>query len=369
MRTLILLFIIFNRMIAGNQGDEKKQFVEFDLPPMIWLNADEKARLKNSRAVYSNPSFTDILNRADEAMGLFPNPVDSIFYEGYLSNHPRRINTVNHLNDMKSIYSLSWTYLITGEERYGIKTKEYLSAWVSKYKPTGNDVNENKLDICFFAFDAIKELLTFEERSKIKIWISDIAEKQKLKWDVNSGSSNRHAKRLKLIYLSSLILDDNNLKEFVFQKFNTLLETSLNADGTTRDLVRRDAMHYNVSCLLNILETANLLSMENRNYYLYQTDSGASLKNCVQFVLPYAKGEKIYKEWVNTKIEFDRKRALSGDAFYQPGKPWDRFEAIDMLILASRYDNSLLHLSEELIRKKYGNNNYWIFILNNILSN
>lgn len=368
---VLIIFIFISNLIAAESFQtQQNEFAEFDLPPMLWLSENEIEIIKNSKSFAGDKSFDEIKYFADDATKRKPNPADTIFYEGLLSNNPKRIETVLHLHDMRNLYFLSWAYLLTGEDKHGAAAKEYLLSWAEVYKPSGNDVNENKLDICFFTYELLKEKFDKKESAKIKKWFGEIAQKQKENWNPDKGSSNRHAKRLKLIFMASFILNDDSLKSFALEKTNELFETALNSDGTTRDLIRRDAMHYNVGCLLNLLELANILRSFGLDYYNYFTASGASLKNCVEFVLPYAKGEKIYKEWVNTKIEFDRQRALTGDPFYKPGKPWDRFEAIEMLAFASVFERKLIDLAEKLNSEKNpGRQNLLITLVKNITSN
>ena len=357
------LFVLFILISQNQDVNKSTRFVEFNPPKMIWLTTDERQNLSNSNDAETLEEFTVIQQEADSVLQTSPNPVDSIFYEGHVSNHPDRIRTVKHLYDMFSLRALTWSYVMTKEEIYVDKAKEFLLAWVNTYKPTGNDVNENKLDICFFAYDVFGSHFSPAEKEKIKEWIEDIAYKQKALWNTEKGSSNRHAKRLKLILLGSFILNNNELKRFVIDKADELLNTALYPDGTTRDLERRDAMHYNVGLLKNTLELAHAMRLIGVNLYTRETEQGATLKKCVDYVLPYAKGEKIYKEWVNTKIELDRKRWEAGDPFYKPGKPWDPAEAVPLLTLAKSFDPSLAGLEQSLSEKTAGKTKNWLSII------
>lgn len=222
---LLILFLFIPNLIAADFYQlQQKEFVEFDLPPMLWLSENEKETIKNSKSLADEKSVEEIKNIAEASLKLKPNPADTIFYEGLLSNNTKRIETVVHLQDMRSLYFLSWAYLLTGQDKYGAAAKEYLLSWSAVYKPSGNDVNENKLDICFFAFDLLKEKFNENESLKIKNWFRKIAQKQKENWDPDKGSSNRHAKRLKLIFMASFILRDDSLKSFALEKTNELLK-------------------------------------------------------------------------------------------------------------------------------------------------
>lgn len=200
MLVLILFLFIPNFIEADCFQFQQNEFVEFDLPPMLWLSESEKELIRNSKTLADETPVEEIRDIAEAAIKLKPNPADTIFYEGLLSNNPKRIETVEHLQDMRSLYFFSWAYLLTGEDKYGAAAKEYLLSWSKVYKPSGNDVNENKLDICFLAFDLLKEKFNENESFLIKNWFREIAQKQKKNWNPDKGSSNRHAKRLKLIF-------------------------------------------------------------------------------------------------------------------------------------------------------------------------
>lgn len=104
---------------------------------------------------------------ANKAISRVPNPVETIAFEGYVSNHPQRIRSVDHLQDMLALRTLTWAYIITGGQQYATKGRTFLRAWARTYIPTGNDVNENKLNICFYTFHVFGYSFTTSERVEI----------------------------------------------------------------------------------------------------------------------------------------------------------------------------------------------------------
>ncbi|MEQ9296947.1 MAG: hypothetical protein RIF33_00215 [Cyclobacteriaceae bacterium] len=62
-------------------------------------------------------------------------------------------------------------------------------------------------------------------------------------------------------------------------------------------------------------------------------------------MFPYIRQEKIHPEWVNSKIDLDRRRYEAGDDYYKPGNPWDIRQGYSTLILASPFDSACRQLS------------------------
>jgi hypothetical protein len=83
------------------------------------------------------------------------------------------------------------------------------------------------------------------------------------------------------------------------------------------------------------LDIALLLGGEGRQLYAWTTSEGGSLKRSVDFVVPYATGEKTRREWVNSTVELDRQRAAAGLPHYQPGMLFAPKDATSALEAAS----------------------------------
>ncbi len=92
-----------------------QEYVEFDAPPLFLLKADEAAKLRDivATAPYDK-AYKTLLSDADALLGDRPNPLKDIIYEGRVSNHPDRLNSVKHLRDMTKIYTLTWACFASG---------------------------------------------------------------------------------------------------------------------------------------------------------------------------------------------------------------------------------------------------------------
>lgn len=88
---------------AQHQADT---FAEFDPRPLIWLNENERHSLvRRSEEPGVQMAFAPLRLSADRALARSPNPIAEIIYEGHVGNHPSRIRTVAHLQDIAAMES------------------------------------------------------------------------------------------------------------------------------------------------------------------------------------------------------------------------------------------------------------------------
>ncbi len=330
-----------------------QEYVEYDPPPLLLLKAVEAARLSDIVAAGAfAESYKSLMSVADALLGDRPNPLKDIIYEGRVSNHPDRLNSVKHLRDMTKIYTLTWACFASGKSKYGAKAIEFVEAWAKKYKPSGNDVNDNKLLTCMVAYQMLGKEMTKAQRKTIGKWIKSIGDAQQKGWSDNKRG-NHAGKRLKLIYFAAYLENDKDRIKWAQPKIQILWNSTLFKNGETYDFQRRDAVHYHFSTVSAFLQIAQIGRLTGRDHYNQEADNTGSIAKAIEFALPYIKGEKIHPEWVNTESKLDKERwAKAGDPYYKPGKPWDPWEAYESLLLASAFDNSLHDWAEKLRQGK-----------------
>jgi hypothetical protein len=155
---------------------------------------------------------------------------------------------------------------------------------------------------------------------------------------------------LRILGQAGLILDEEKWIEQARQGVKRFVSESLYADGTSHDLKRRDTLTYHGSSLKEPIDLATMLAEHGRNLYSWENEKGGSIRKSVEYVVPYALGEKKRKEWTNSQVELDKKRAEAGLEKYQPGKEYEPKQALELMEKASYFDPELmkvvLHLSE-----------------------
>lgn len=347
LRTLTLVYIslwlmpAIGPVLAGETAPEseptKRVYVEFDPPAVVPVSPELVDRLRES--LDEEPvaaAYMSLRSLADAALDRTPNPIGVLIYEGRVSNDPQRIQTVKHLYDMLDLRALAWVYAMEKEPQHLAAASELLEAWITATKPTGNDVNDNKLATVVQAYLILHTDLDSDLLKKTREWIRQLQSVHLER--IDQGVGNRYVKRLKLIAMASTALDDQDMLLHIQDRMKIYIEQSLRPDGTSFDLEERDAMHYHVSGLNASLQLALWLP---DGIYAWRSPTGSAIQLSVDYVRPYALGDKTHAEWVHSRVTLDRKRFESGDPYYRPGKPWDPAHSLEMFTLALVHDPSL----------------------------
>jgi hypothetical protein len=274
---------------------------------------------------------------------------------------------MTHLKDMDHLVVLAEAWAASGERKYRDRAMAFIRAWASTYKPTGNSINENKLEPVFAAYGMLRASFTAGERSKIEAWMRHIADREVASGRGVKGTAqtNWHSKRLKIVGLIGQVLGDADFREYSAHGFKSYVERGLFRDGTSQDLKERDALSYHQSGLKALLVIAMYAGKaDGVALFRYCSPSGASLEKSVDYVLPYAEGKMVHAEWVNTKVALDRERAAAGLSYYQPGKPFDPEDALEMFELASYFDRRYGPLVAKLRNQPSARFSSWPMVLN-----
>jgi hypothetical protein len=68
----------------------------------------------------------------------------------------------------------------------------------------------------------------------------------------------------------------------------------------------------------------------------------------VEWLLPYLDGRQTHAEFVNSTVDFDRRRAQNGEAGYKAGTLFEPKSGIATLVLAAYFDEGKLELARRL---------------------
>ncbi|HXB06534.1 MAG TPA: alginate lyase family protein, partial [Puia sp.] len=229
----------------------------------------------------------------------------------------------------------------------------YLIAWADSNHSRGDPIDDTNLDPAIDAYDMVKERLTPGERNRINRWLRQTAEA-----GINAGynrperataHNNWNSHRLKIIGELGFTIGDKNLQAYAINGIKEQIGRNLKADGSSEDFTSRDALHYHVYDLEPLLKLAIVLQRATGvDYYHYVAPSGASLAKSVTWLLPYLDGRQTHAEFVNSTVDFDRRRAQNGEAGYKPGTLFNPRNGITTLVLASWFDPGLLPLARQL---------------------
>ena len=106
-------------------------------------------------------------------------------------------------------------------------------------------------------------------------------------------------------------------------------------DGSTYDFAQRDAMHYVVFNLEPLLMAASMAVAHGHDWYGAPEIRGR-LASALNWLAPFARGERQHEEFVHSTVKFDARRAAANVKGY--AGLWQRNEAADLYRIASHLD-------------------------------
>jgi Alginate lyase len=301
---------------------------------------------KNTPSTYKKV-YQPFFNAAQKALSEDPNPIEKIQSQGLLEGNPAKTASLKAVEDAYKVYSLALVYRLYGDKSYLDKATTFLLAWGTTNKATGDPINETKLEDMITGYDLVRSELSAENQKTIDDWMGSIAEAQ-----LNSASSkpgrgtainNWNSHRIKIITLIAYTLHTKKYDDVITTELEKQLVINLNADGTTHDFVERDAFHYHTYDLEPLLSACiAIYRATGKNYFDYETPKGASIKKCVDFMVPYMTGEKTHGEFVNSTVPFDQQRAKNHEKGYEAGTLFKPESGLYTLSLAAYFNPSYL---------------------------
>ncbi|GAB2704334.1 alginate lyase family protein [Mucilaginibacter koreensis] len=309
-----------------------------------------KAAIRKDTAVAK--LYTAFQHTADQALLEEPNPITKITSQGLLEGNPAKTASLKAVRDADKIYALALAYRLSEKKVYLDKAITYLTAWAKVNEATGDPIDETKLEALFVGYDLIYKEVSPEEKHLVDEWLTRIADSEVnskyAKGSKGTAINNWNSHRIKIITLIAYALHQNKYDVTITDALKKQIEVNLNADGTSLDFEERDAFHYHtydLEPLLTAITTINRATKEN--YFKYTSSKGASIKKSVDFMIPYMLGKKQHAEFVNSKVEFDRKRAANHEKGYEAGTPFNPQNGAMVMALASYFDKKYTDVLKE----------------------
>lgn len=308
--------------------------------------------------------------QAEQAMQEQPNPIAKIESQGLLEGDPRKVASLKAVQDGDKVYALALAYRLYGQKTYLQKATDYLTAWAQTNQPTGDPINETKLESMITGYDLIRPELSATQRQAVDTWFDRMADGEVHSFSVQPGKgtavNNWNSHRIKIITLIAYTLHANKYDSIISSELEKQIGQNLNADGTSLDFMERDAFHYHTYDLEPLLTaTIAIKRATGKNYFTYESDKQASIKKSVDFIVPYMTGEKQHGEFVNSRVEFDRKRAANHEKGYAAGTPFEPQSGIYLLSLATYFDPGYVKTIQKATPEKSSYLN-WTLLLNQI---
>ena len=130
------------------------------------------------------------------------------------------------------------------------------------------------------------------------------------------------------------------------ETFADQIRDNLLPSGETVDFAERDAIHYVVYSVEPLLEAALFARQQGRSLFATKGPKGQSLSHTLEWLAPYARGEKTHEEFARSQVRFDAERAAAG----VPGftGPFSPKKAQWTYWLAAQLEDKWVALSEKL---------------------
>lgn len=291
------------------------------LKSLVRDDPDAKARFATIQAV------------ADGALDDSPNPIRFIRSEGKLKSDPDNQKTAQSMIDMHKVEALAYAALITGDEKYTRKCRDYLIAWATTNISRGDPIDDTNLDHLIFAYDLTCPQLADADRIIIESYLRRVYEIEHQTYTTPShiNINNWNSHRLKIQGLIAFALDDRSLIDPIVAAYHKQIEVNLKADGSSIDFEERDALHYHDYDISPLLVLARAARNHGIDLYTYTSPSGASLAKSLAWYIPFEDGSKSHPEFVHSTVEFDRQRAAAGQEEYRAGHIWEPRQGVEAL--------------------------------------
>lgn len=158
-------------------------------------------------------------------------------------------------------------------------------------------------------------------------------------------TNNWQSHRIKLITVAAVALGDRAMLQQAFGLFKQQIADNVLADGSVTDFHDRDALHYVVYDLEPLVQAA-LAAKADGGDWLHATVNGTSLSAALDWLVPYANGERSHEEFVHTRVQFDKDRARVGEAGYSG--TWQPKSSATLFWLAAQLDRRYLPVARQL---------------------
>jgi len=300
-------------------------------------------------AVFSPAEVKQIAAQKESAVGLKfvrdangtlkddPHPMGRVHTEGTLAHRGIRDESQAAERDWDKMLNFAMAYRLTGETRYLAAADRFLGAWMSVYHASFNPIDETNLDKVMFTFDLTRGALKPATEAATLAWLHDTAEGYTV-WMEQRGDkdiANWSSHRVKLAVLAAYELGDPKLEARSAKVFRDHVAKNMHKDGSVEDFYKRDALHY-VVYDLEPLETAALAAQAHGEHWFDAGEKGKTLAHGVDWLLPFATGQKKHMEFVHSTVKFDEQRDKAGEKGYSG--EWAPAAGVNTLALAALMD-------------------------------
>ncbi|MGN6319268.1 alginate lyase family protein [Trinickia sp.] len=296
--------------------------------------------MQTSERTSAAPIAQGLVKRVAARLNDQPKALARLHTEGTLPHEGIYDQSVEAQQDLELMRDAALVWRATGDERYLRLVDRFLLAWTTTYQPSFNPIDETHFDSLILAYDMTASALPVKTRNAATAFIAKLANGYVQRVDAQprplSGTyrNNWESHRVKLVAMAAFTLDDRKLINAAQRLFIEQIGENVAADGATVDFAERDALHYVTYDLEPLVVAALAARRHNRNWLGERAQNGASLQLALDWLVPYALGEKTHEEFVHSSVAFDAKRREAGLPGYSG--PWDPKNSAQLFHLVAR---------------------------------
>jgi hypothetical protein len=291
-----------------------------------------------------------VVAKAKAALGRPPGAIAQLHTEGTLPGKGIREISLKAKEDQPIVLNLALAWRLTGDRAYLDQAGRYLEAWADVYQMSFNPIDETGFDSLVMAYDLTEADLSATTRAKLDGFWRRMAIGYLDAMDAKprNYNTNWQSHRVKLATLAAFQTGDAALIDRARAAFRAQISANILADGSVSDFHERDALHYVTYDLDPLMMAAIAAQAHDEDWFSWRSATGTSLPGALDWLAPYAKGDKIHIEFAKSKVQFDADRAAAGQKEYAP-HPWDPANAVGTYSLASALDPRYRTLRDDLV--------------------
>jgi len=259
--------------------------------------------------------------------------------QGLLPHEGDRDASLLSQQDWQQTLVQALAFRVSNAPVYADKAVAYIKEWLPLYRSSSNPVDEAGLVQFLFALDLVREHLSPELSARIPAFGAQLAEAYLTPdWRVGDDSTllnNWQSHRIKLATAGAYLSGDARWIDAARAAFIAHVRKNVRDDGSTYDFAQRDAMHYVAYNLEPMLMAASMAAAHGHDWYGAPEIRGR-LASALDWLAPYARGERQHEEFVRSTVKFDARRAAANVKGYSG--PWQRNEAADLYRIALHLD-------------------------------
>jgi hypothetical protein len=220
----------------------------------------------------------------------------------------------NAFQDADRAAVLALAYRVTHNEAYFKKIREILTSWAKVNQPTGNPIDETRLDGMIWAYDLISCDLSEEDKTQIVNWFEQLRSKKKA-WHFGAitSTNNHRIHQLKMLLLLDKILGHYDGWQSDLKVAEDYSKINLNPQsGISVDYSQRSALYYHNYVTQPWLEIA-----------LITACCWLPIDHAFSFLSNKILSHDIGHEFSNSKAPIDALRAAHGFEYAKKGGTFD----------------------------------------------